>query len=149
MDEERRTPPGARLVTSPTGRRVVMSAVEAGFYWALQSLGMAPEPRWEVDGRRLDFAFPHFAVGVEADGAGDVAESASRWRRAGWKVIQFEPAELQADPAGCAETVRQTLAVARGDRAARAHARSPLRTAPYWVLVTAGILVAILVARQS
>ena len=73
-----------------------------------------------VDGRvfYLDFAFPHFRVGVEADGRRwhSDAEAFERDRlrdnaltAAGWRILRVTERQVRTDPTGIRDRVRDLI----------------------------------------
>ncbi|MDQ3641591.1 MAG: type IV toxin-antitoxin system AbiEi family antitoxin domain-containing protein [Actinomycetota bacterium] len=103
--------------TAPT-----QSVLEDGLLRVLRHGGL-PEPvrQYEVDGVRLDFAYPHLRLGIEADsriwhgGRLDVQRNSHKGNvlvARGWRVLHFTWADVRRRPASIVDAVARELVVA-------------------------------------
>lgn len=106
-----------------SGETVFDSDWERKVYHALNARGLAPEPQYEIAGRRLDFALfgaDGVKLDLEVDGrkwhqtADGRRKTQDLWRdqqlkALGWRVRRFWVDELARDMEGCLDRVEQDL----------------------------------------
>ncbi len=111
------------LLHQGSGRSFVTSPLERLVGEALAGAGLPPFHReypvyLEGGVYYLDFAFPHFRVGVEADSrrwhsdAGSFERDRARHNAlasAGWRVLRVTEDQVRRDPAGVQDRVLQTI----------------------------------------
>lgn len=117
----------ASAATEPrqrVGEGVFDSEWERKVFYALKARGLAPEPQYEIAGRRLDFALfgaNGTKLDLEVDGrffhqnADGQRKQSDLWRdhqlkSLGWKVRRFWVDELAKDMEACLDIVEQDLA---------------------------------------
>jgi very-short-patch-repair endonuclease len=117
----------ASAATEPpkrVGDGVFDSEWERKVYFALKARGLAPEPQYEISGRRLDFALfgkSGVKLDLEVDGrlfhetADGQRKQSDLWRdhqlrSFGWKVRRFWVDELAKNMEACLDIIEQDLA---------------------------------------